>query len=198
MKRISDLSNLICFPLAFGAGIMTSILLSACTSVTGHDDFATELVSREAPAPPYRVLQDEKLVTQQTVDAIRAAVPSSGRLLAVAQLPQGFHPFLVVAFVERDGIVDLLMTSVYWGRIQGKYEVSVDLSSARSLVESAKSTFDCRSGPLTEFLFGSTLIYWKDGSQVVCDGGWMTEEGAAFGRQFQPLLDEAVVHYEAP
>ena len=61
---------------------------------------------------------------------------------------------MVIAFVDQDQSVELLMTSIYWGKIQGKWEASVDPATAESLVELASETFDCRHGPVADHLVG--------------------------------------------
>lgn len=149
-------------------------------------------------APAFRTIGEEITVNQATVDAVRKAAESHGDLVAFAQLPQGVHPFMVVAFIERGESVELLMTSVYWGRIQGKWQVLVDLATSKSIVQVATTTFDCSRGPVIDFLFGTALIYWENGTQtqITCLGGWGTEQGATFGARVQSILDLAVATYE--
>lgn len=177
--------------------LLSLLVVSACASTaTREEKFVLELVSRGTPAAAFRVTGEEILISQRTVEAVRAEIHRTGDLMALATLPQGVHPYMFVAFVRRAERVDLLMTSVYWGKIQGKWKVSIDLATAESFVELATETFDCKSGPVAEHLFGSALIYWTDGDQVTCEGGWGTEVGAAFGERVQPIVDRATATYD--
>jgi hypothetical protein len=174
------------------------LLLGGCASIPTQNQFPEELVSRVAPARPFRSLGAEIRVTQRTIDAVRLAVGSDDQVMAFAHLPQGVHPFMVVVFVRKDEAVDLLMTSVYWGGIQGKWQGSVDIATVESIVGLATEGFHCTKGPVVGALVGAVLIHWVDGEQVVCDGGWGTEAGAFFGDRFQPLADRAQKTYEPP
>lgn len=172
------------------------LLSSGCGSMTTPGQFARELVIRSAPVLSFRSTGDEITIDQRTIDAVRTAVEAENELMAIVQLPQGVHPFMVVVFVKKDQEVDLLMTSVYWGRIQGKWLSTVDFATAESLVQAATKQFRCEKGSVEDFIFGTTVIYWVDGEQMTCDGGWGTEEGATFGRRFQRIFDRARSTYE--
>ena len=178
--------------------LVLALLIGACTSMPKQERFALELINRNAPAAAFRAIGEEITVTQLIVDTARAAVDSDDRLMAFAQLPQGVHPYMVIAFVKRKQAIEVLMTSVYWGKVQGKWRASIDPATVESIVQLATNTFDCSRGLITEFLFGTALIHWPEGDQVDCDGGWGTEQGAAFAERFQPIFDGADLTYEPP
>ena len=172
-------------------------LVTACAASRGHHEFALELVDRASPSKGFRHIGDEILVEQETIDAVREVIElRGGKLLALVQFPQGVHPYLVVALAEREESVDLLMTSVYWGRIQAKWAGRVDTATVESLIHLATATFECSTGAVEDFLFGAALVHWIGEDQVVCDGGWLSDRSALLAKRIQPILDAAAPTYE--
>ena len=168
-----------------------------CASTATPEHFARELVYPVPPSRGFRSIGEEIFVDQGTIELMRSLVEARGEnLVAVLQLPQGFHPYMVLAFTETGGRTEVLATSVYWGRVQGKWLAELDNEEVRSIIELAVATFECSSGRVSEPVTGAALIYWPSGSQVSCDGGFHSEEGVVVAERIQPILDEARPIYE--
>jgi hypothetical protein len=168
-----------------------------CVSTATPEHFAQELVHPVPPSRGFRSLGQEIFVDQGTIELMRSLVEARGEnLVAILQLPQGVHPYMVLAFTETGGGTEVLATSVYWGRVQGKWLAKLDNEELRSIIEQAVATFECRSGRVSDPVTGAALIYWPSGSQVSCDGGFVSKEGAVVAERIQPILDEARPIYD--
>ncbi len=176
--------------------LFAALSVVACSAVPKPGPFAHELVARSPPARSFQAVGEELLLDQATVEALKSQIDGSdGRLMALLQLPQGIHPYLVLVFIEREDSIEVASTEMFWGMVRSKWFRTVDTETAESIISAASRTFECESGPIADFLFGAALVHWPSGEQIVCDGGWLSGEGTAVAEQAQPILDGSELTY---
>ncbi|MCG8462483.1 MAG: hypothetical protein MI919_39870 [Holophagales bacterium] len=116
-------------------------------------------------------------------------------LVAVATLPAGVHPYIVVAFVRQGRRLDVFGTLMYWGMVQEKWRTETQPRFLDTVSEQASETFRCHNGSLSETLRGVYLVSWLSGEQIVCDGGWFTEEASRLSETLSVLVESASLLY---
>ena len=184
-------------------GILALLALSACASGPTtraekplSEQLARELLSSSPPSLLFRSLQEDIYVDQVALDAMRDRAELRGHeLVAVAILPAGVHPYIVVAFVRQGRRLDVFGTLMYWGMVQEKWRTETQPRFLSIVSEQASETFRCHNGSPGGPLYGVYLVSWTSGEQIVCDGGWFTEESSRFRESFSVLVESASLLY---
>jgi len=147
----------------------------------------------------FRRITEDLTLDQEVLEAMRKEAELRGEsVLAVVELHRGVHPYSVFVFVRNQSGIGLRETAIYWGRVQMKRHVLVSQAEFASLNELALRTFKCHSGAAVGIIFGAGYITWASGSQVTCEGEWLSAENTPIIDQLERLTVSAVTSYEEP
>lgn len=174
------------------ASLLLLLFALACVStlaVQRQKRLARELVTDVPSFLAASGFSDEVVLDQPTIEFMRSL--AGDRLLAILHLRRGVHPFWVFTFLRDEDTIEVVITKMSWGEVQTKWVAETTAERLESLRDQATGTFDCSEGILDGTAFSDLFIHWPNGGQVVCDGGWLSEEGAAFAEHVDPILQSA-------
>lgn len=117
----------------------------------------------------------EVLFEQRTIEAMRANGAEEDReLLAALKLPEGFHPYSVFAFLERQEGIEVVVTTISWGTVLAKWTGTTSAEQLETLTElAAAGTFRCSAGEYVNVAgIEPVFVHWTDDGQVTCVGDW--------------------------
>ncbi len=155
---------------------------------------AAELVSRGVSSEARRGFADEILVDATTVARMHAEASRNGmRLIGVAHVRTGFHPWHVVAFLGAGRAIRAVDTGIYWGEVREKCDSIVTPDLFDLLLEEARETLRCgNEAPLNPSLDTWLVVHPGESDEQVCTADWATKASGEFNDRLVATVQNAI------